>query len=208
MRVFLLMLSLSVSIAHAKESQEPPRTILPRDIWALEMPGTKDISELATPADVKRLMAITGSWIERESKLNFKDVARPCFAVTGIGQPAFHNALERFESGKKPSGIFSTADEISVVFFSEPVGENHVRIEQVVRKGKRIEIQYRLEPYLEKSISQTFALIPLGKLAEGAYQVEMRQLPRDKKYEKWPGTSVDEEWSRNYLCKAFSFSVD
>ena len=91
--------------------------------------------------------------------------------------------------------------------FSEPFSGNHARIEQVEWEGNRIQIQYWLEPYFESTLSQTFALIPIGKMPVAEYRVEMRQLPRDHEFIEMGYERLDEDWSRKVLCKAFRFTV-
>jgi hypothetical protein len=53
------------------------------------------------------------------------------------------------------------------------------------------------------------ALIPLGKLPLGKYNVAMTQLPREQKpVEIKAGFKpLDKEWSRNFLSKPFNFTV-
>jgi hypothetical protein len=138
--------------------------------------------------------------------IEVEDVARPSFAVSGSGASALRAAIAVFSEGK-PRTEFRPDEEISIVFFSEPSGQNHVRIASVKRQGERIVIEYRLEPYFHRSLSQSLALIPAGKLHAGKYQVEMRQLTRDQKYIDWGLAKRDEDWSRQVLSKPFSFTV-
>jgi len=189
--------------------KEQPETVkIPLDqIWAYKMPGTRKIEKFAGLADLKLLGSIFESQVLRAERLKFKDVARPGFAVSGSGQVALRAAHAVFVKGKTPRAEFSPNDQIVIVFFSEPHGGNQVRIEQVERQGDHIEIQYRLEPYFERSLSETFALIPLGKMTVGKYRVEMRQLPREQKFIHWGYQPLDKKWSCEVLCRAFNFIV-
>jgi hypothetical protein len=77
-----------------------------------------------------------------------------------------------------------------------------------VRECTKVEIQYSIEPEIE-GYRFNLALIPLGKLPVGEYQVEMRQLPLEltSNEVKMGFKSLDEEWSRNFLCKSFNFTI-
>jgi hypothetical protein len=56
-------------------------------------------------------------------------------------------------------------------------------------------------------VTETFALIPIGKLDVGEYRVEMRQMPREQKFVALGYDETDEDWSKKALCKPFSFAV-
>jgi hypothetical protein len=205
----LVLVTCSRIIADAPSQHS--KTIPLNQIWAYRSPGMRNIFDLdVAPADRpgKGLIgSVLRSWMLRAEKLKYKDVARPGFAVAGDGRSALRVAHSIFINEEKPRDKFSADEEITIVFFSEPAAGNRVQIQQVKREVGRIEIQYRLEPYFESSLSETFALIPLGKMPVGEYRVEMRQLPLDKKYNKWERKPIDEEWSNKFLCKRFSFAV-
>jgi hypothetical protein len=214
-RFFIIKLLILFSILSSQASSESPNdksTVIPLDkVWANKMPGTRDILDLDLPraqqATTGRWQSIYMSWVRRAEKLKFKDLARPGFAVSGSGQSALLAAHAIFVEGAAPRNEFSPDEELTIVFFSEPYGGNFVRMRQGERKGEHIKIQYRLEPYLERTLSETFALIPLGKLATGEYHVGMRQLPSEQKFSKLGQKPLDENWSRDVLCKPFSFAV-
>lgn len=204
-----------ISVLFANVCGEMPADkpkIIPLDkVWAKNMPGTRDVLDLDLPraqqVTTGRLQSIYMSWVRRAEKLKFKDLARPGFVVSGSGQSALLAAHAIFVKEAAPRNEFSPDEELTIVFFSEPYGGNHVRIHQIERKGDHFEIQYRLEPYLVHTLSETFALIPLGKLPPGKYHVDMRQLPSEQKFSKLGRKPVDENWSREALCKPFSFAV-
>jgi hypothetical protein len=191
----------------AQEKANADELIIPlEEIWAYKMPGTREIEDVAKLADIRHLGSVVESSFRRAAQLKFKEVARSGFAVPGSGITAMRAALAVFDEGK-PQNVFTPDDEITIVFFSEPSGGNHVRIEIVERVANRIEIQYWLEPYFESSLTETFALIPIDKLGLGKYHVEMRQLPRDQKFIACGYDEIDEDWGQKVLCKPFSFAV-
>jgi len=205
--VCFVVLLFACAMANAQDEQPKGKTIPLDQIWANRMPGTIEIEDAAKLADLRRLGSIFESWSLRAERMKFKDIARTGFTVSGSGESALQAALAAFVEAGKPRRKFSPDDEVTIVFFSEPYGGNHVRLEQVERKGDHIEIQYRLEPYFERTLSETFALIPLGKLPVGVYHVEMRQLPREQKFIELGFEPLNKEWSGKVLCKSFSFTV-
>jgi hypothetical protein len=187
---------------------QPQEQIIPLEkIWAYKMPGTRDIEEHADLADMKLLFSIFESWNTRADHLKFKNLARQGFAVPCSAQSALEAAHAIFVEGEKQRKRFTAEEELTVVFFAGPAGGNYVRLEQVQRKGNLIEIKYRLEPYFEHALSETFALIPLGKLPIGEYKVEMLQLPRREKFIAWGLEPFDKAWSSEVLCKPFSLTI-
>jgi hypothetical protein len=210
-RPFILATMLLVSLASADciadTGKEVTATILPDQIWAFDMPGTRDIEKSVPQADFRRLEEVFKLSYIRAYRREFKNISRPGFAVAGSGVSALRAALAIFEKGVKPSSKFSSEDEVTLVFFSEPPRGNQVRILKIKQHDRHFEIQYRLDPDFVRNSIQTFALIPIGNLRIGEYRVEMRQLPREEKYVKLGYGSLDEEWSRNFLCKPFSFTV-
>jgi hypothetical protein len=197
------------------ESSSDKTTAIPLDrIWAYKMPGTRDIKSLSknVPADeldMRLLNAALELSYERAERMKFKDVARPGFAIPGNGRTALHTALAVFIDWGARRNELSSADELTIAFFSEPISRYAVQIRQVTRKDNVIEIQYELVPDTDRGSHVNFALIPIGKLPVGTYRVELRQLPRDLKPAeiKMGFKTLDEEWSRNFLSKPFSFIV-
>lgn len=214
--VALLINSFVFAQVRGESPSEKSKTIPLGEIWAYKMPGARDIFDLDKKGKDKPGGGLVGSTLRssmlrldevRPEQLKAKNWARSGFAVSSSGRAALQATHAVFVTGEKPRNSFLPDEEITIVFFSEPAGGNHVRIQQVVRKGERIEIQYRLEPYLESYVSQSLALIPLGRLPIGKYHVEAHQLPREEKFSKWGLKLLDEEWSREALCKSFSFTI-
>lgn len=204
----ILLVLLVAAECIAESRKEVTTTIQPDQIWAFQMPGTRGIEKSVPQADFRRLEEVFKLSYARAYRREFKNISRPGFAVAGGGVSALQSALTIFEKGSKPTNKFSSEDEITLAFFSEPPKGNIVRISKVEQRDRQFEIQYQLEPDIARNSIQAFALIPLGKLRVGDYRAEMRQLPREEKYVKLGFGSVDEDWSRNFLCKPFGFVVD
>ncbi len=83
----------------------------------------------------------------------------------------------------------------------------YVRVDHVERKGNAIEIFYRYVPHSGKELTWHFALIPVGQLAPGNYQVKITQLPVDMSLIHQTTGEVDYKTGDKFVCKPFSFSV-
>jgi hypothetical protein len=188
-------------------------TIPVNEIWAYEMPGTRKLADL-WKGKSERVDSILWNTVlelvyERADQLDFKNTARSGFAVSGKGRSALHAAFAVFIDWNARRERFSPEDEMTIVFFSDPISRYPVQIRQVQRNGETIQIQYELVPDVSRSSPVNFALIPLGTLPVGSYRVEMRQLPRQitDVESKLGFKPLDEEWSREFLCKPFKFTV-
>jgi hypothetical protein len=204
------ILVLSVPHANATKNDAESVTIPLDKIWAYGMPGTRDVQELSkeqtTNARRSLFASISESAVIRADKLKWKGAARTGFAVAGTDATALRAAHAVLVEGAKPREVFSSDEKTSLVFFSEPASGARVHLRKVERRGNEIEISYLLDPYIERDVSAAFALIPLGKLPVGKYQVAMRQLPREKFVK--PGLkALDEKWGREFVCKPFSFTI-
>lgn len=187
-----------------------PKTIPLDEIWAYEMPGTKDVRELEPKADptlsveeltrhsdVRKILKLLRV-IPKEG-----ETAGPAFVVTGSGKRALKNAESIFSGEKDKLKSFPSETDLSLVFYSHLCGR-HVRIESVGRSQEKITVSYRFVSSQQSAMSTHFALIPLGKLPEGKYQVEIDQLePTDVSGE--PVKPLLEP--NRFVCGAFSFVV-
>lgn len=119
-------------------------------IWAYKMPGTLDIAALSknVPADeldMRLMKAVLELSYHRAERMKFKDVARPGFAVSGNGRSALHAALAVFIDPGVHREKFSSEDEITLVYFSEPLSRYQVQVREIKREDHEIEIRYELE---------------------------------------------------------------
>lgn len=206
-----------VSILCSLTSGESPNdksTVIPLDkILANKVPGTRDITSVDVAPTVRADKGILGSifmsMVLRAEKLKYKDLARPAFVVSGNDRVALRAAQSVLVDGATPRKAFSMGEDLTIVFFAEPISKYRVRIGQVTRTDNEVRIHYELEAGVHGQDYQNFALIPLGKMKSGKYQVNMRQLPHEQTpIEIKKGFKpLDNEWSRNFLSEPFSFSV-
>jgi hypothetical protein len=182
------------------------QTIPLSEVWAYEMPGTRDIQELGKEGTRSKGLALVAkigeAAIQRVEESRRVDIPRPGFAVAGVGLPALRAAHSVLAEGKKPRSVFSPDDEITLLFFSEPAAGSKVHIGGVERRKGLVIIRYRLERYYELNLTGAFALVPLGKLPVGEYDVKMEPLPSEKASDK-----SSKKWIDQFLCKPFSFRV-
>ncbi len=167
----------------ASVSAEPPKdqadtVTIPLDqIWAYQMPGTKDIRELEPERGA--IVGDIGRSLYRVPPRG--DKAEAGFAVLGTGLEALRGVRAVMVEGKEPSKSFPVGSEVSVVFFSHAFGYG-VHIYKVERRGNNVKVRYQFVPHRTKVMTVHFALIPLNELAPGQVRVEIIRSPMDDKY--------------------------
>ncbi len=204
---FLCVLSFTFccSVCYAQEPLEIPRN----QIWGYEIPGTR-------PLKFGRWSS-TGKHISAESPLveeifRSLDIIKydlssgPSFVVEGTGIDALKNAHAICIKKRKSENMFSSEKELSAFFFSHPAGR-YVRIIDVVRHGKEIVIQYRFEPHLDAGLSSHFALIPLGTLLPGKYEIKIIQLPMETQFQNIGVFSLTQKDVERIVCKSSRFTI-
>ena len=205
-RTFLLLaLVLCCSVSYAGEPLEVPRN----QIWGYEIPGTRPLKF--------GKWSSTGKHISTESPL-VEDIfrsldiieqglsAQPSFVVEGTGIDALKNVHAICTKKRQSENVFSSEKELTAFFFSHPAGR-YVRVKDVVCHGKEIVIQYRFEPHLDAGLTSHFALIPLGTLSPGKYEVKIIQLPMETQYQNigvFPLTQKDVD---RIVCKSSRFTI-
>lgn len=173
-----------------------------KSIWAWDMKGTRDITEIepeiytklqGRPTDEQSAI-LSKSLIQQFSDtldtIPKREEPAAGFVVPGVGNEALKSALEARLQG--PSGKIPEGD-VTLVFFVHNAAES-VQIYKVERQGQKIEVHYRLKSRETMQSTNTFALIPLGKLPAGEYDVAI--IPEN-----------DRPAVRN-VCKPFSFTVE
>jgi hypothetical protein len=179
-------------------------TFIPlREIWAYEMPGTRDATLLGavkTPfgrsnATIKALTRLFTARLQKREK------AGPAFVVEGNGETALKNMVAGLDS--EPEEYLPANTDISLVFYAH-FNSYYVGIDAVKQIGKKFIVPYQFVSHHQGNMTFHFALIPLGKLPPGEYKVEMEQLPTIDEL----GRRVEhrEDLSRN-VCQSSTFHV-
>jgi hypothetical protein len=197
------------------------RTIPLNQIWAFDMPGTREVNELEPEKfgdhtrdlpseESSKLLAESMTYQIRAALKNKKPEkgkqAEHGFAVVGSGREALEGANSVLVKGEKPVDSFSTANNVTLVFFSHLCGQS-VSLKQVQIQDNKIDVQYQFIPHMTANMTWHLALIPLGKLPAGKYRVEMAQIPggKDSTGHLVGGLSAIE--ADRIVCQPFSFSV-
>ena len=215
--VFGIMVgSLMVAAASADETKEIPLD----QIWGYNLPGTKDVSGIPLPEgiDLERFRS------EREQSID--EIRRALMT-----KPSSQRALPGFMISRKadfytmraiasqlrsearygwmsrahqPRRSFPSDAKLTLVFFSHPTSY-YVRLRNVERQGNTVTVHYQFEPHMTPDVTVHFALIPLGSLPAGKYQVDFQRIPEDRKYLD-AGFKLVQDAS-SIVCDPFSFTI-
>ncbi len=171
-------------------------------IWASNMPGTRDIRSLDWKQLGKLRRPLSTGSLEPLFRLG-KDRAGPGYVVAGIGQVALVAAHKKLPEGEKPANVLPVGTGISVVYFSNgfTIG---IGLHRVERRGNTIDVRYRFDSAGLDAGSSDLALISLGKLPVGEYRVNMIETPSEMNQ----GISaIDLVEAHLRVCQSFSFSI-
>ncbi len=206
--------------ADKKEAIEIPLS----EIWALNMPGTRNVRELEPEIEAakerlkslpreemekqfRRLLEDSLIWQIRQSlKLTADKKAGSGFALSSP-EPELLQAVSDVLTGEtKRTVSFASGSDITAVFFSRRSG-TLVQIYHVERRANVVEIQYRIVPHLDLYASEHFALIPLGKLPSGFYQVKVVPGPMEQKYLDYGYKQITSAKAARFVSQSFKFEV-
>ncbi len=221
MRALIGGIALSLMVATTMFAEtandRPSAVIIPlKDIWACEMAGTRDVRELepnnfgeavrnlSSEEKALRLHGSLTTQIQQSLRFDRKKLAGPCFAVVGTGKEALKRAYEVLVEKKEPLRSFRSGDQLSVVFYSYQFG-SAVQLQSVALRGNTIEIQYAFIPHRTLNITTHFALIPVGKLPQGAIDVHIQQVPHER-----PANAnelTDHAIITHVICDSCKFSI-
>jgi hypothetical protein len=180
MRLFFAFAMLSTSLAVAEEK---PVEIPLKSIRALDMPGTGDVREMEPesfgkhvrelPPD-EQIKLVNQSSIEQiRQSLQTEGKAEKGFVVSS---PDALKAARDILTGKTKRSESLPIGEVTAVFFSRQSGSS-VHVYKVERHGNTVDIHYRFMPHDDSYLSEHFALIPLGRLPAGQYEVNIIRGP-------------------------------
>ncbi len=175
-------------------------------IWAHKMPGTRPVGELDAS---KTLTGTTEHPIVNEITQRLRrrpkegEKAGPTFIVAGTGKEALTNAHSVLLGNTTAAKAFSTEADVSLVFYSYS-GGGYLRIDSVETAERVITINYRFVTHFTAESTVHFALIPLGKLPEGKYRVNIEQQQRIDTDGR-PVTPIPDPW--RIVSGNFSFRI-
>jgi hypothetical protein len=166
-------------------------TIPLKSIWALDMPGSRDVRALESDRAHSLVDAIKVA-LSSDASPELKALKRG-FAVAGAGRNALAVTSDILTGKVRPTYKFAEDAELTIVFFSREFGSN-VEIQQVAKQGTTFTIKYRFVPHKSDDSTEHFALIPVGKLATGNYRVSVVY-------------SGSEPARKQVVCESFEFAV-
>jgi len=185
----LLLLTTSIVLSVVLADAQPA-TIPLDQIWALDMPGTKNVRKLQ---DIP--LGLPNDELLRQSLVRQIEVAlhrrnlpqageppRPILVVKGSGLDALREAARIFKEmnelkTQKEAELLQPLDsEISLVFYSYLCG-HYVHLTEVERLKNVITVKYRFVTHTTANMSTHFAIIPLGKNMRGTVKVKVIQEP-------------------------------
>ncbi len=179
-------------------------TTIPLDeIWALDMPGTKPIRELLK--DPKDDNSLVGEIARTLCKKYGKEVG-PAFIVSGDGAEALKNTHAIITGMMKRSDKVPHAGTKSIFFFTN-LDSRYIHVTKVDMKEGSIKIYCRETPHETSNMTVHFALIPLGKLHKGIFNVEIVSEPLEKGWADRGLKPYDEEKRKKKYCSSFKFEV-
>jgi hypothetical protein len=197
----LLAFAIAVSSASLSVADEKPGEIPLKEVWALNMPGTKDVNEL-DPYDGDEPTAVTKINRVFFTKMDEETPPGKCFIVPGVGEEALKNAADVLVCNEpRPKGV-PLGDPASLVFYSHPA-PGYVQLDSIELSGALITINYRVAVHDTANVTAHFALIPLRDLSEGKYAVKLNQVAAK-------GTRVampDPKRTERAVCDPCSFLV-
>jgi hypothetical protein len=172
----LLAIVLCSAVGHREDSVEIPLD----QIWALDMPGTRDVRELDPRQDLREtaISRIGGKLLRG---IDERAKAGPCFLVAGEGKEALSNAAKVIVEGKSPTKTFPPNKDASLVFYAYPA-PGYVHLHSVRRSDSTVTIKYQVVIHRSLNVTAHFALIPLGKLSAGQVSVETVEVPSETLY--------------------------
>jgi hypothetical protein len=170
----VVLLSLSVTV-HAEETTQIPLD----EIWAYDMPGTRNIGGLdavkePTGVTVQPMVNQIVTFLASRHPKEGENVG-PAFIVRGTRRKALDNAKTVLTGTVKPESIFPPDTDLTLFFYSA-IGGGYVRIASVEKSDHTITVKYRFVLHNTRDDSLHFALIPLGQLLEDKYEVKIEQI--------------------------------
>lgn len=108
---------------------------------------------------------------------------------------------------QKRTDKLSSEKEVTIAFFSYLSG-SYVRLDGVGRERPVITIKYHFVAHATMDMSLHFALIPLGVLRDGEYEVKIVQLPSTiLDGDEGMIRPSDPDAMKHIVCEPFSFVV-
>jgi hypothetical protein len=196
-------------------------------VWGYNLPGTRDIAGIPIPEtdpqegvvgrNYEQFKQQRESAIEqmRRALMTKPPTERTSQALILARQPDFFTLQKAstFVAGlqhgkvKLTTGNYTVraGEQATLIFFSHP-SSYYVRLRKVEQVENEITVRYQFEPHGSPEVTVHFALIPLGELPVGEYQVRFEQIPLAEEYRE-AGFQPVEPDALAIVCRPLSFTV-
>jgi hypothetical protein len=191
----------------ADQSQQNQSVTIPlKSIWGGHLQGARMFGQVDLNMPPGMNPTPLGVGINKALSIIPEKTAKLGFVVLGKSGEALQGAYAVLAENKKPLAPIPENSEVSLVFFSHGI-DYSTRLHNVQVDGHKIAVRYQFAPESVKDTIPNLALISLGKLSKGEYQVEISQVPMDQKFIKLGKKAPAEEDVRRFVCQSFDFSV-
>jgi hypothetical protein len=143
----LLALMFIVSTASRAVADKKPVEIPLKDVWALDMPGTRPMRHGAPP-DKAPEAPLVADIRQALYRVPVNQGPGKGFAVTGVDMDALRNAHSVIVKKQKPKDTLPADNEVMVAFFSRSAG-SYVHIKHVERRNNEVIISYHFVQHPE-----------------------------------------------------------
>jgi hypothetical protein len=206
---------LSLIATRAQADGDPPSTEIPLDqIWAYEMPGTRNVRLLEPhmrvddPLFKESYLKSAVREISRYLSINIPpagEMAGSAFVVVGTDGEALENARRSIRERGARNQIAPKDTDLSLVVYGFVTGW-HPRVISVEKQQTTIVVKYQFVAPLEESHGgKLFALIPIGKFTEGTVNVRIEEVPPVDSKGRRVESRKDFE---RLVCGSYSFKVE
>lgn len=201
MRLIILAFAMLSAVPLAVAEEKPVEIPL-KEIWALRMSGTKDVTELEPRVGDKPTAVMK---INRLFLIRLEEDTPPgkCFVVKGEGKEALENAVQVLVHNEPRLKGIRAGTAASLVFYSHPAA-GYVLLDSVVRTDNLITVNYKVVVHQSANVTTHFALIPLRNLPPGKITVKPVQVPAKDSREPMP----DPKRTEQAVCDSCWFTVD
>ena len=209
----LLVLVFCCSTGYAEEAEEIPLS----EVWTANIAITSP-DMVVTKQLVKLELEHSGrqdgpsdSMVSQITRTLAKDrrydtPMRQGFAVDGEGREALEKMHAILVNDQSPPNRFPQGHDTWAVFFTRQTGYLHLMRIEVA--GNVITIEYCREPTNSNAIvSAKVAMIPLGKLRSGKYQVRIVGFSKKPDSQKSRCEPIRDEHMKKQVCQSFEFSI-
>lgn len=204
LRLRLLTTLAIVLTANIVLADSPPeQTISLNQVWAFNMPGTRDVRQIGSPKQSSSFAELLQQSLGRDS---FEAESKPGFVVQADDVDVLKQAYELISTSKSAKNQIKPHSKAWIIFFSRSSGQ-FVHIYKVEKAGNDITVSYRFVPHDSHEMTAHFALIPIDELSVGHYRVNIDRCPLEKKYVDVGFTPMPETFVNRIICKSFEFDV-